>query len=368
MYAARRVVAGLSALALGAHVVGCFLVVDFGDEPTPSGSTSMATGGAGAGSGGTGPTGGSGGDGSGGSGAGDCAPRPSGTFPDSPTEFCTNGSIALPRCPVAGDLGYGQDGNYAGNIPTYTSDQGTVFDNASELTWTEDASPSKLTWEEATTYCNMLTTAGKMWRLPTRLELIGLADYGVTNPAVTAYPPTDAFFYWSSDVAPASAEAWLVGLDIEGGAHRADASLDMELGAEIHARCVSGQASPPQGFVPACGGEVVVDGRTGLLWERETHTDMITWLDALDACESFVFLGYDDWRLPSIKELSTLVDEQREGPAIDPDAFPNAIAVEYWSSSPSRVAVGEAWTVHFDTGRNARKPTATTNLPVRCVR
>jgi hypothetical protein len=44
------------------------------------------------------------------------------------------------------------------------------------------------------------------------------------------------------------------------------------------------------------------------------------------------FGGFDDWRIPSEKEIQTILATSRpEPPLIDPDFFPNTAADQYWS-------------------------------------
>jgi hypothetical protein len=76
------------------------------------------------------------------------------------------------------------------------------------------------------------------------------------------------------------------------------------------------------------------------------------------------------WRLPSIKEASTLVDETKVYGAIDTTAFPGTAPNQwYWSSSawaglPERSA-GGGWGINFDDGFTGY---ALTQGWVRCVR
>ncbi|HNT35643.1 MAG TPA: DUF1566 domain-containing protein, partial [bacterium] len=70
------------------------------------------------------------------------------------------------------------------------------------------------------------------------------------------------------------------------------------------------------------GNGTVTDNNTGLIWVKDPSAAGVggtyTWSDAITACENLVYAGYSDWRLPTVQELSTLVDAGRFNPAIDP--------------------------------------------------
>jgi hypothetical protein len=89
---------------------------------------------------------------------------------------------------------------------------------------------------------------------------------------------------------------------------------------------------------PVCAGYVnngngtVTDTATGLVWQQETP-DSKTWEQALSYCETLSLAGYTDWRLPTNKELQSLVDYSRYNPAIDTTYFPDAVSSFYWSST-----------------------------------
>lgn len=53
--------------------------------------------------------------------------------------------------------------------------------------------------------------------------------------------------------------------------------------------------------------EVVIDNKTGLMWQRTRADDTMNHNDAIEYCKDLSLGGYSDWRLPSISELKTLI-------------------------------------------------------------
>ena len=105
----------------------------------------------------------------------------------------------------------------------------------------------------------------------------------------------------------------------------------------------------------------VTDTLTGLIWRRCSEGQSwtgstcagseayFTWPGALERAQ-LAAAGGVPWRLPNVKELASLVDENRIVPAIDIDAFPGAPAVWFWTSTHRGGDRYNAWFVSFYRG------------------
>ena len=113
------------------------------------------------------------------------------------------------------------------------------------------------------------------------------------------------------------------------------------------------------------GNGTITDLKTGLMWKQclegvsgsscETGLpDTFTWQQALQqpglVNNAGGFAGYTDWRLPNVKELVSLVEEQCYTPAINSDRFPNTPSSGVWSGSPYALYADSAWYVNFNYG------------------
>ena len=115
------------------------------------------------------------------------------------------------------------------------------------------------------------------------------------------------------------------------------------------------------------GDGTVTDNCTGLMWQQDTadvngdgqsdNSDRLNWCNALNYCDNLTLAGHDDWRLPDVRELHSIVDYGRNvapyPPAIDP-VF-DAGLWSYWSSTPWDDNSGGnprtvAWRVDFNRG------------------
>ena len=75
------------------------------------------------------------------------------------------------------------------------------------------------------------------------------------------------------------------------------------------------------------------DTTSDLMWQTESTSGELDWKSAIEHCDSLVYADYDDWRLPSISELRSLV---RGCPATEPGGecgvTDSCVGVECWES------------------------------------
>ena len=116
---------------------------------------------------------------------------------------------------------------------------------------------------------------------------------------------------------------------------------------------------------------VVSDSATNLEWQDD-YTDnggsikQSIWNDAISYCEALTLDSKSDWRLPNLNELTSLVDDSKNNPALN-EVFQNTNSNDYWSSTSYSYDNGYAWIVTFYYG-NQNNRNKGYNYYVRCVR
>jgi hypothetical protein len=114
-------------------------------------------------------------------------------MPDSKTQgICMNWT-----CPNPGEHGYGQDGQKTVNAARYelALNNLAVRDLVTGLVWQRGDSGEVNNIDD---YCDALVIEGLTdWRVPTRIELISLVDYGAKDPAIDTemFPTTVSDIY-----------------------------------------------------------------------------------------------------------------------------------------------------------------------------
>lgn len=120
----------------------------------------------------------------------------------------------------------------------------------------------------------------------------------------------------------------------------------------------------PMSFTDNSNG-TVTDNNTGLMWQKEDDNQTYNWYQASgtndatynpssqSVCGSLNLGGHTDWRLPSKKELISIVDYSVffPNPSIKTSYFPNTHTDYYWASTATaNITPGGAWNVNFTAG------------------
>src|ERR1700690_1464727 len=115
------------------------------------------------------------------------------------------------------------------------------------------------------------------------------------------------------------------------------------------------------------GNGTVTDTVTGLMWQKAVAAGTFTQPQAVAFCPTLTLANHRDWRLPTIIELTSIVDRGQSNPSINATFFPATPASYFWSSSPLAGSPTDAWLVYFNGGNSYGYGVANT-FDVRCVR
>jgi hypothetical protein len=242
-----------------------------------------------------------------------------------------------------------------------------VHDNVTCLDWQQEESSTDHTASSATSYCEGLSLGGyDDWRVPTRIEMASIVDW-------TRSPATDAIFS-GAGAWHRTGSNWVLTIDQIGAGAGTDYGwiYNMSYGMTSNAfsaadsgrvRCVRGNGSgegysdkavPPPNQYTVLSDDDVQDNYTRLIWQRDgAASGLLSQSEGETYCSNLTLGGSSDWRLPTIKELATLVDEAAVAPAINGDTFSNT---QYGARQPDTWywGVGEyggdQWAINFDDG------------------
>jgi len=323
--------------------------------------------------------------------------------PDTGQTKCYNNTEEIP-CPAPGEAFYGQDGSYTINPMSYTKLDAAgnklpddaaswmmVRDNVTGLIWENkqnrddvqdysnphdadntyywyDSNPATnggypgapRNGTDTEDFINALNAANygghNDWRLPTFKELDSIVNYGKIYPEVSIneifFSNTARSNYWSSTTfAHITSYAWTVDFGWSGGGDDPWPKDDSSY-YPLYVRAVrSGQTGSLDHLVNN-GDGTVTDTETGLMWQQSVVETKMTWEQALSYFENLNLAGHEDWRLPTIKELQSLLDYSRFDPAINPAYFPDTDTSWHWYRSSTNVAGdgGYVWIKNFYDG------------------
>jgi len=265
----------------------------------------------------------------------------------------------------------GDDGTYQAGVPwpnpRFTVDGDCVTDNLTGLMWAKNFG-KPMPWTDALAYCKQLDLSGhKDWRLPNMRELQSLNDWSVGTTSLlpkehpftglpvlatwtsTTYAPDTncpTFVlnncYWSHE--PRTKEFNV--LPVRGGVAKDGKIITKGIAPVARTGQTKsyapgddgdlqmGVAWPTPRFVVDKTGDCVTDNLTGLMWAKNANisVNLITGFEAIDICEKLELGGYDDWRLPNIKELQSLMDYSMQ--TLPKEPFVNTQGgLGYWSGT-----------------------------------
>ncbi|MEZ4439108.1 MAG: DUF1566 domain-containing protein [Polyangiaceae bacterium] len=244
-------------------------------------------------------------------------------WPDSATAYCITGEAGGASAPCDSSVPAPQDGHRTDLVePELAFSAEVLIDGLTTLQWTRGGEGAG-TWDEAKVTCE---NRGDDWRLPSALEMASVADYGESASVFGAnlLLPTGSLSWLSNEDTMDPNYAWVM---TAGGSW---VSIDKSLDRLVV--CVSGSLPVPDVEVD---GTTYTDRTNRLMW-RALSEGPFSWAEAVPHCAT---QHGPEWRLPTIKELVTVVDfdapQLREGIA--------PVFTNLWSSTPSREQSHRAW-------------------------
>jgi hypothetical protein len=281
---------------------------------------------------------------------------------------------------------YGEDADYLINSPDYIKMDSsgvalpdnsetwtTVKDIVTDLIWeikTNDDSQSDkdlmVNWDNAVHHVQWLNAnqfAGYSdWRLPTVYELQTIVHYGQGDAYFKDFfPNTMQSFYWTQNTHVVSDSiAWAVNFDN-------GITWYHFKNTPQYVRGVRGKLFFSNDAFDLFDQSTVTDIRSGLMWQRNSTENAINWEQSLSYCQNLTLSGFTDWRLPTKKELISIVDYTKMNPSVYVPAFTDTQMSAYWSSTvDTNNADHQAWCIYMDIGFDGNAQDG--NASVRCVR
>jgi len=117
------------------------------------------------------------------------------------------------------------------------------------------------------------------------------------------------------------------------------------------------------------GGAAVLDRETGLVWEKSPSPEEGPWIIALQHCNTLTVGNRMGWRLPTVQELTSLIDPTVPVFPTLPSGHPfEQLQPVYWSANTHPDLSGVARAVSFNGSNVVSNGSKTGNGWVWCVR
>lgn len=267
--------------------------------------------------------------------------------------------------PQPGQPFYGQDAQHPGNTPAYRDNgDGTVSDLVTGLTWVQ-ARGTKVSWAEAMAGAKACRVGGQAdWRVPTIKELYSLIQFTgeCHGPMAGSKPFLDTNYFrfvygdtshgervidcqdWSATEYVGTTmnhDATVFGVNFADGRIKGYPKSDPRLHEphKLFVRYVRGNPAYGKNNFHDNADGTVRDRATGLMWSKTDSSTGLNWRQALAWVQQLNgtnYLGHRDWRLPSAKELQSLVDYSRvpaSAPVFQISQLSNGEYPFFWSAT-----------------------------------